>query len=199
MVSQMEMEAASEDITMVSFRGPLGCLQLGCWRSGTDKAMCCKGEPWDMLGMWWKGDEEDNREAGKVGLQAAGGQAGPRGLVSPLPSPGLGKSHGMLGLWILKGGWVPSMLILLAYTFHRLGMFSECLGVVEAIRRGNSKYGSWVRCLDHPQGLSPPFPHHPPRLKAILRGSSFVYPRMIGSPSTTTPHFGLLLSPSTLP
>jgi hypothetical protein len=81
MASQMETEAASEDITMVSFQGPLGCLRLGCWRSGTDKARCCRGGPWDTLGTWWKGAEEDNREAGKVGLQAAGGQAGPRGLV----------------------------------------------------------------------------------------------------------------------
>jgi hypothetical protein len=35
------------------------------------------------------------------------------------------------GLWTLKGGWVPSMLILPAYTFQRLGIFSERLGVVE--------------------------------------------------------------------
>jgi hypothetical protein len=34
MVSQMEKEAASEDITMVSFRGPLGCLWLGCGKAG---------------------------------------------------------------------------------------------------------------------------------------------------------------------
>jgi hypothetical protein len=81
MVSQMETEAASEDFTMVSFQGPLGCLRLGCWRSKMDKARCCRGGPWDTLGTWWKGAEEDNREAGKVGVQAAGSQAGPRGLM----------------------------------------------------------------------------------------------------------------------
>jgi hypothetical protein len=61
---------------------------LGCWRSGTDKARCCRGGPWDTLGTWWKGAEEDNREAGKVGLQAAGGQAGPRGLARGMRVPG---------------------------------------------------------------------------------------------------------------
>jgi hypothetical protein len=45
---------------------------LGCWISGTDKVRCCRGGPWDLLGTWWKGAEEDNREAGKVGLKAAG-------------------------------------------------------------------------------------------------------------------------------
>jgi hypothetical protein len=42
---------------------------------------CYRGGPWDTLGTWWKGAEEDNRDAGKVGLQAAGGQAVPHGLV----------------------------------------------------------------------------------------------------------------------
>jgi hypothetical protein len=66
MVLQMEMEEASEDVAMVSFRGPLGCLRLGCWRSGKDKARWCRGRPCDTLGAWWKGAEEDNSEAGKV-------------------------------------------------------------------------------------------------------------------------------------
>jgi hypothetical protein len=67
METPMETEAASEDITMVSFWGSLGCLRLGCWRSGTDKVRCCRGGPWDPLGTWWKGAEEDNREVEKLG------------------------------------------------------------------------------------------------------------------------------------
>jgi hypothetical protein len=64
--------------------------------------------------------------------------------LPPLPTPftWLRESREMLVPWTQKGGWVPSMLMLPAYTFHRLGVFSECLGVVEGIRHGNSKYGS---------------------------------------------------------
>jgi hypothetical protein len=105
----------------------------------------------------------------------------------------------LLGLWTLKGGWVPSMLILPAYTFHRLGIFPERLGVVEGIHRGNSKYGSWVHCSDHPQGLSPSIPSPPTPSQSNHKSFLFVCPRRMGSPSTTTPHLDLLLSPSTLP
>jgi hypothetical protein len=85
----------------------------------------------------------------------------------------------MLGLCTLKCGWGPSMLILPAYTIHRVDIVSERLGVwkrfVVAIPNTVLGYIAYI-----PPRASPlPFPYHPLHLKAITRSSSFVCSRRI--------------------
>jgi hypothetical protein len=105
----------------------------------------------------------------------------------------------MLGLWTVKGGWIPSMVMLPVYMLPRVDIFSECLAVVEAICRGNSKYGSWVHCLNHPQGLSPSIPSPPIPSQSNSMRFLFCLSWDNGKSMYHNPYLGLLLSPSSLP
>jgi hypothetical protein len=85
----------------------------------------------------------------------------------------------VLGVWTLTFGRGPSILILEAYTFYRVDIVSERLGVwkrfVVAIPNTVLGYIAYIT----PRASPPPLPHHPPHLKATTRGSSFVCPRRI--------------------